>query len=76
MIINPTESNENGVVMNQTCLFGYEGHTQICCSSIMRSKWGGEEGKPKAQFRSHWGRGVWRGAKSAHMILEHPRIIW
>ena len=30
MIINPTESNENGVVMNQTCRFGYEGHTQIC----------------------------------------------
>ena len=26
MIINPTESNENGVVMNQTCRFGYEGH--------------------------------------------------
>ena len=41
MIINPTESNENGVVMNQTCRFGYEGHTQICRSSIMRSKWGG-----------------------------------
>ena len=39
--MNPKESNENGVVMNQTCHFGYEGHTQICCSSIMRSKWGG-----------------------------------
>ena len=57
MIINPTESNENGVVMNQTCRFGYEGHTQICRSSIMRSKWGGGGGKPKAHFRSQGGRG-------------------
>ena len=76
MIINPTESNENGVVMNQTCRFGYEGHTQICRSSIMRSKWGGAGGKPKAHFRSQGGEGgVWRGAKSAHAILEQPLIV-
>ena len=25
---------------NQTCQFGYEGHTRICSSSIMQSKWG------------------------------------
>ena len=39
---------------NQTCQFGYEGHTRISTSSIMQSlllTWGG-------------------GAKSAHAILK------
>ena len=57
MIINPTESNENGVVMNQTCRFGYEGHTQICRSSIMRSKWGGGGGSQKLTFAHRGGEG-------------------
>ena len=73
IIINPTESNENGVVMNQTCRFGYEGHMQICRSSIMRSKWGGMGGKAKSSLSLTGGEGgVWRGAKSAHVILEQP----
>ena len=28
-------------MMYQTCHFGYEWHTHICCSSIMPSKGGG-----------------------------------
>ena len=46
---------------NQTCQFGYEGHTRICTSSIMQSK---------VNFCSHGGR----EAKSAHAILE--QLIW
>ena len=64
--------------MNQIFQFGYEGHTQICRSSIMPSKWG-EGGKSKLTF-AHRGEGVggWRGAKSAHAILEQPliHIFW
>ena len=62
MIMYPTEYNEKGVGMYQTCNYGYEGHTHKCCSSIMRSKWGGG--------------GVWRGAKSAHAILEQTLRVY
>ena len=54
---------------NQTCQFGYEGHTRICTSSIMQSKWGGG-GEVKSSLSLTWGG----GAKSAHAILE--QLIW
>ena len=58
--------------MNQTCHFGYEGHMQICCSSIMQSKGGGSQ---KLTF-VYRGKGeVWRGAKSAHAVFEQPLRI-
>ena len=60
--------------MYQTCYIGYEWHTQICRSSIIRSKWGGGGVSQKLTFAHRGGGGVWRGAKSAHVILEQPLI--
>ena len=57
---------------NQTCQFGYEEHTRICSSSIMQSKWGGGGVSQKLTFAHTGGGGVWRGAKSAHAILDQP----
>ena len=57
--------------MNQTCHFVYEAHTQLCCSSIMQSKWGeGELCQRLLLFTEEKGGWCCRGAESAYTILE------
>ena len=52
-------------MMNQIVQFGYEGHTRICCSSIMQSKWGGEGG-------SHILSQGWRGSQEGlNLLMRH-----
>ena len=72
MIINTTESNENGLWWIKFFNLGMNNIREYAVHQVSCDQSGRGGGKSKAHVRSQGGRGVWRGAKSAHAILKQP----
>ena len=72
MIINPTEYNEKGLSCIKLVILGMK-DIRVNVVQVSCDQSGGEGGvSQKLTFAHRGGGGVWRGAKSAHVILEQP----